>query len=143
LTTSVKALIICSMKFIVDKIKKQWTPEEVQYLLDVAEFVALDLGITDIRSKVRFQFLNCNKTYHGYCEKDSKRVISMFLFHENDFDALAKTVAHEMVHVKQFLRGELTNGFKWLGSDAWKHAEYEEQPWEHEAEKYEREIEIL
>ena len=59
------------MKFIIDKVKKQWTPEEVQYILDVAEFVALDLDITDIRGKVRFQFLNCSKTYHGYCEKDS------------------------------------------------------------------------
>lgn len=128
------------MKFIVEKVKNQWTPEKVQYMLDVAEYVALDFGITNIRGKVHFYFLNTSKKYDGYCEKDSKRVVTLRLFYQNDLDALVRTMAHEMVHVKQFLRGELTNSFHWHGSKKWQDAEYEDQPWEHEAKEYEQEI---
>ena len=51
---------------------------------------------------------------------------------------MMKTLAHEMVHAKQFLRGELycDGGFAWRGrkSEGYK---YENQPWEKEAYKKE------
>jgi hypothetical protein len=130
------------MKFIVEKVKKQWTPEEVTALLDVAEFVALDLEITDIRSNVYFKFLGSSKSYFGYCEKEAKNSVTITLFHSKDLEALTRTLAHEMVHAKQFLRGELTNSFRWHGSTAWKKAKYEDQPWEQEAIQYEETIEL-
>lgn len=51
------------------------------------------------------------------------------------FNEMMQTLAHEMVHVKQYLRGELDssgNKYKWKGrnADGW---QYDNQPWEKEA----------
>jgi hypothetical protein len=57
------------------------------------------------------------------------------------FLEMMKTLAHEFVHAKQFLRGQLTceGGFAWKGKkgEGWK---YENQPWEKEAYKLEKEL---
>ncbi len=55
------------------------------------------------------------------------------------------SLAHEMVHVKQFARKELTilNGnycAKWKGVKFSEDSDYEEMPWELEADKYELEL---
>ena len=55
------------------------------------------------------------------------------------------SLAHEMVHVKQFVRKELTilNGnycAKWKGVNFSEDSDYEEMPWELEADKYELEL---
>ena len=52
-----------------------------------------------------------------------------------------QALAHEMVHAKQFLRGELTSigVFKWKGRNAENYA-YINQPWEKEAYRMEREL---
>jgi len=52
-----------------------------------------------------------------------------------------QALAHEMVHAKQFLRGELssTGVWKWKGRKA-ENYEYLNQPWEKEAYKWERDL---
>jgi len=57
-----------------------------------------------------------------------------------DYDEMMKTLAHEMVHAKQYLRGELHG---WTGS--WKgkkprNYKYENAPWEKEAHGKETEL---
>ena len=42
------------------------------------------------------------------------------------------TLAHELVHAKQYFRKELTAGFAWKGKD-WSKCVYEWQPWERQA----------
>ena len=45
------------------------------------------------------------------------------------------TLAHELVHVKQFARGELTENLQyWKGKDH-SETEYWDQPWEKEARR--------
>jgi len=55
------------------------------------------------------------------------------------------SLAHEMVHVKQFVRKELTilNGnycAKWKGVKFSDDSDYQEMPWELEADKYELQL---
>jgi hypothetical protein len=52
-----------------------------------------------------------------------------------------QALAHEMVHARQFLRGQLTSegGFAWKGRKADGY-EYMNQPWEKEAYRLEREL---
>ena len=58
---------------------------------------------------------------------------------------MLSTIAHEMVHVKQYARGELkdfsrtTNVCKWKGTTMeWEKIHYYDQPWEIEAHGRER-----
>jgi hypothetical protein len=57
------------------------------------------------------------------------------------FLELMRSMTHELVHAKQFLRGELNcdNGWTWMGEDA-SHLAYDDQPWEQEAFRLEYEI---
>lgn len=54
---------------------------------------------------------------------------------------MMKTLAHEMVHARQFLRGQLTceGGFAWKGRKA-DGFDYRNQPWEKEAYRLEDEL---
>lgn len=82
---------------------------------------------------VRFHhniFVDSNKTCEGLCEAVDKRkfVIDVALYGN-----WLSTLAHEMVHVKQFLRGEINESLtSWKGKDC-KDLEYRDQPWEIEA----------
>ena len=57
------------------------------------------------------------------------------------FIEMMQTLAHEMVHARQFIRGQLFNegGWAWKGRNADGY-EYENQPWEKEAYKLEKEL---
>jgi hypothetical protein len=50
------------------------------------------------------------------------------------------TLAHELVHVKQFARGELSDNLQyWKGKDH-SSTKYWEQPWEKEARKLQKKL---
>lgn len=55
------------------------------------------------------------------------------------FIEMMQTLAHEMVHARQFIRGQLNNesGWAWKGRRA-DNFEYENQPWEKEAYRLEK-----
>ena len=57
-----------------------------------------------------------------------------------DYDTIMQTLAHEMVHAKQYLRGEL-NGWtnSWKGKKP-RNYKYENAPWEREAYKLEEKL---
>jgi hypothetical protein len=59
-----------------------------------------------------------------------------------DPDLFIETVCHEMVHVKQWAKNELKDNRSkrmWKGED-FSHTPYEEQPWEREAKKFEKDL---
>jgi len=85
----------------------------------------------------------------GYCEFSDKDGPHRFFIIELDKkekkEDLLKNLAHEMVHLKQFALGELSNGFVFSRPTTWhdRHFEnnkidYWDQPWEIEA--YGREL---
>lgn len=57
------------------------------------------------------------------------------------FVEMMQCLAHEMVHARQFIRGELEaeGAWKWKGRNADGY-EYDNQPWEKEAYRLEREL---
>tara|TARA_B100000035_G_scaffold311779_1_gene321944 strand:+ start:1751 stop:2188 length:438 start_codon:yes stop_codon:yes gene_type:complete len=70
----------------------------------------------------------------GYCLCETKRDFELEIGTNQRLRRLLETVAHEMVHVKQFARGELNEKPAWLGKiyDVDK-TEYWDLPWEIEA----------
>ena len=75
----------------------------------------------------------------GYCcETDDNRTFEIEADKSQSLRNLLETVAHEMVHAKQFARGELyessrTNKHRWQGRWLSKEPGYWDQPWEIEA----------
>ena len=50
-----------------------------------------------------------------------------------DLDIIMETLAHELVHAKQFIIGELTPSLKYFKGKDYKCVPYSKQPWEREA----------
>jgi|TARA_R110002167_G_scaffold58835_6_gene166800 hypothetical protein len=73
----------------------------------------------------------------GYVEIDIARTVHGVKLEYTD---IMKTIAHEMVHAKQYLRGEL-NGYNhsWKGKEP-RNYSYENSPWEKEAHKLEEKL---
>jgi len=76
----------------------------------------------------------------GLCEGD-KDYATIQISKDQSFLKQMQALAHEMVHARQFLRGELTavGVWKWKGRNADNYA-YTNQPWEKEAYRLEREL---
>ncbi len=70
----------------------------------------------------------------GYCLCETKRDFELEIGTNQRLRRLLETVAHEMVHVKQFARGELNEKPAWLGKTYnVDKTEYWDLPWEVEA----------
>lgn len=107
-----------------------------------------ELGIHRFKNKViEINFTKKIDGAYGLCEGDTDYAeITLAKYCPIDgrklgYLEIMKTLAHEMVHARQFLRGQLTceGGFAWKGKkgEGWK---YENQPWEKEAYKLEKEL---
>ena len=59
---------------------------------------------------------------------------------EFDIDEMMLNLAHELIHAKQFLRGDLTSTLRWGDKHADVNAAYFSQPWEREAYNKEEDI---
>ena len=75
---------------------------------------------------------------YGYCMSNTNRDFFIEVDKTLDLRTLLETVAHEMVHVKQYARGELFENIKlqkhrWQGLYLNKDPEYWDRPWEIEA----------
>ena len=88
-----------------------------------------------------------DERYHGYVEMEDKQMIEgtnywwavVRLANTHNFHDVVETFCHEMVHVKQFLRRELTsNGMKWKGQPNPNTDNPFEEPHEVEAYKLEK-----
>lgn len=80
---------------------------------------------------------NCGA--NGYCTKMSKKHYEIEIDSSLEFEHMMITLAHEVVHVKQYATKELNTMFVgknivdvWKGK-RYKNVEYEDQPWEWEA----------
>jgi len=114
------------------------------YALDVLE----QLKLHKIRTRtITIKFKNNIGGQLGLCEGD-KQYAYLYIakkcpFTNRNFTflELMRTMTHELVHARQFLRGELRaeGSWVWKGEPA-DHIEYENQPWEVEAFRLEAEI---
>jgi hypothetical protein len=77
----------------------------------------------------------------GLCTGDATSAIISIATKDCSFLRQMQALAHEMVHAKQFLRGELSaeGVWMWKGRNADNYA-YTNQPWEKEAFRLEREL---
>ena len=73
----------------------------------------------------------------GYCNGDTHD-IDIDINRTIPFEDQMQTLAHEMVHAKQFLRKEL-DGNLWKKRN-YDNVEYDDQPWEKEANKMEKRL---
>lgn len=74
---------------------------------------------------------------HGFTDGDTDEA-NIQIKADLQFDEMILTLAHELIHAKQFLKGDLVDQ-TYIGED-YSTVEYPEQPWELEA--YDRESEI-
>lgn len=91
----------------------------------------------DVRTKRGMRF----EGTRGCVTYVAPKYLVMFLDSGLDFERLVLTIAHEMVHVKQYAKGQITHklGYKtryWMGKPIRK--AYYNQPWEIEAFSKER-----
>ena len=92
---------------------------------------------TNIHVKFHHKLFVDNSHSEGLCESvDSRNFIIDIALYGN----WMSTLAHELVHVKQFARGELTENLQyWKGMDH-STTKYWEQPWEKEARKWQKKL---
>mgnify|MGYP003624246430 FL=1 len=112
----------------------------------VEEYVARLMGALKIHrftSKlVTVKFKSELPSYaQGLCEGDKDYAYIQIGKFDQTFLQQMQALAHEMVHARQFLRGQLTaeGVWKWKGRNADNYA-YTNQPWEKEAYRLEREL---
>lgn len=124
------------------KLKKQYW-QALEYYASVLFTPQLNKHI-----EVRVSFRKLSDDYHGHVIVDDYNVLGTprsFVIEVNKNDTneeILKTLAHEMIHVKQYARCELNEEMSvWRGrkvnSDA---IPYNEQPWEQEAMQREQEL---
>jgi hypothetical protein len=95
---------------------------------------------------VEIRLKKLNGSAHGYClacnedgeRADRPRTFELEIDKSMKMRNLLETVAHEMVHVKQYARSELyqntrDNTHRWQGKWLKKQLNYWDQPWEIEA----------
>ena len=109
--------------------------------------LAKELGINRLYSKgifVKF-YTKLDHGAQGLCWGDHKSHAEISIARTSNGDAftleeMMQTLAHEMVHAKQYLRRELCGySFCWKGRKPRKY-KYENAPWEKEAYRLEEEL---
>jgi hypothetical protein len=102
---------------------------------------AKQLGIQRLHTNINVRVHNhlvIDKVVEGYCEPESKRNFNIDVCL---FGNWLSTLAHEMVHVKQFARGELSLDMKtWKNKKDCDNIEYWDQPWEKEARRLQHKL---
>ena len=115
---------------------------------EYAKIVLKEIGLGKLRTRpIGIEFKNNADGALGLCEGD-KTFAQIYISkvcpitkRKLSFLEMMKTMTHELVHAKQFLRGELNSegGWRWKGKKA-NGYEYDNQPWEVEANKLEADI---
>jgi hypothetical protein len=92
--------------------------------------------------EINIDLVKLNEGIYGYCmEGDTNREFSLEINKTLSVEDLVGTVIHEMIHVKQYARKELFQGYD--GRTRWKSrwyssydsVDYDDQPWEKEAHR--------
>ena len=120
-------------------------------LKEAANFYASKLFSKRLSKNIYLEiYLKRDLDVLGYCsftnlDDPRPRDFEIELLNKVPLNELLQTLAHEMVHVKQYAKGELkdVNGsgvrFRWA-KKVYEDAEYTEQPWEIEA--FAKEVEL-
>lgn len=125
------------------------SPEKVQLFRKTAKFYAEYLNITSFKYKVYICLapkMRQRDGNNGICSRTGDKEISIAVDSALALPQLLMTLAHEMVHVKQYVRGqyrgELSRNGKakriWLGKQY--AVAYLKRPWEREAFRREGEL---
>lgn len=125
------------------------SPEKVQMFQKTAKFYAKYLNIEKFKYKVYICIapkLRERDGNNGICSKTGPKEISIAVDSALALPQLLMTLAHEMVHAKQYIRGqyrgELSRNGKmkriWLGKSY--SVSYLKRPWEKEAFRREGEL---
>lgn len=118
-----------------------------KYTKSIVEFCVKKMmpRINNLDITVRLK--NIKEDAYGYCHADPEggaerldrpREFELEIHNKMKLRKLLLTVAHEMVHVKQYARGELYQGtriakHRWQGKWVSNNLDYWDQPWEIEA----------
>ena len=127
---------------------KGGTASQRNHVRSMVEYCAKKLmpRITDLDITIKFKDLRKQNAY-GFCMADPEgdaqpldkpRVFELEINSKMKLRKILETVAHEMVHVKQYARGELYQGtriakHRWQGKWVSNNLDYWDQPWEIEA----------
>ena len=100
----------------------------IHKLMPRMETLVIDLKLTKLKSDAM-----------GYCLRESNREYSLEVDHTDGLRKMLETLAHEMVHVKQYARREMNDWviedkfYKWKGDFVPESTDYWDLPWEIEA----------
>ena len=97
---------------------------------------AKQLGMSRLKTEIQVRMhhnLFVAEGCEGLCEPVSNR---LFILDVALYGNWLSTLAHEMVHVRQFARGEMDAGLtRWKSNKYCDNIEYWDQPWEKEARR--------
>lgn len=107
-----------------------------------------ELGIQRLRRELDIEFINHieEENIWGYCWGDKESVYIQILKKDGSkkftFLEMMQTLTHEMVHAKQYFRGELAlkDGMRVWKDSCGESFTYENAPWELEASHLEKEL---
>lgn len=107
------------------------------YVLQAVESFGRQLGIHRLKTFITIKFhhnicVDRSRTCVGLCEAENKREFTIDVALYGNW---LTTLAHEMVHVKQFARGELNESLTRFKGKDYSNTKYWDQPWEVEARK--------
>ena len=109
--------------------------------LMAVNFFSKKLNIHRLRTNIHVKFHHNlyvdNSHSEGLCESVDPR---SFIIDIALYGNWMSTLAHELVHVKQFARGELSDNLQyWKGKDC-SDTDYWKQPWEKEARRLQKKL---
>jgi hypothetical protein len=117
-----------------------------------AAFGMIELGLRSLSSlKINIKLINMPTGNYGLCsanDEDDKpwqpmRNFTIEVNKNMGISMIVRTVLHELVHVKQFARGELDSkykGMRWKTAHVTDDVDYMDLPWEKEAYKMEEKL---
>jgi len=105
-----------------------------QYVESMVEFVWRTLMPRKKNLNIEVKLKDLKGDAYGYCLAETYNDFELEIHKGMRLRRLLETVAHEMVHVKQYARKELVNDHDWLGKTYNpKKVSYWDLPWEIEA----------
>lgn len=133
------------MKITIRQFKNRFLTNHVK---NSVSFFAEQLGLTkkEIHNlKIKIVMVD-DLQADGFCMKLSKKNYYFEINRDLSYEQLMLTIAHEMVHVKQYILGELKSCYiRGKPVDVWRgmsytYTKYLDQPWEQEATELEGDL---
>lgn len=109
-------------------------PHQRKYVESIAHYCISKLMPKMRTLDIEIKLKTIKEDAYGYCLSSTAREFEIEIDKDLKLRRLLTTVAHEMVHVKQYARGELKGDYLWHGKTYHpKKVDYWDEPWEIEA----------